>query len=63
MTEDRIYHALERIEDKLDKGLERISDLEIWRAGLKAKIGVIVTIGTIGLTLASNFIKEKIIKI
>lgn len=57
-----IYDINQRLEEKLDKMSDRVSDLEIWRAELKGKIAIVVVFLSFGVSMAWDTIKEKFFK-
>lgn len=62
MNDDRIYQSLDRIEDKLDKAIDRVSALEIWKATINAKIAVVVGVISLVFTAIWEVLKDRIMK-
>ena len=58
------YTIVGRVEAKLDKIDDRVSDLEIWRAGVKSQVATIATIFSIvvgvPVMLFTDWIKKKL---
>ncbi|HZX14973.1 MAG TPA: hypothetical protein VFF49_11315 [Thermodesulfobacteriota bacterium] len=60
VTISDVYEIVNRVEDKLDKVVERVSSLELWRANIMGKLVAFVAfINVIGI-FAIDWIKSKI---
>jgi len=64
MTDSRVslrdvYALSEKIDKKLDTIDHRVSDLEIWRATIKAKMAIIVSAVSIVFTIFYDWFKTK----
>ena len=67
MAKDNHYELLKEtheivggIDNKLDKLATRVSSLEIWKAGLEAKIAAVAGIVSLAFVIVWDFVKSKI---
>jgi len=57
-----VYSLSERMDKKLDDMSKRVSSLEIWKAGIQAKIALGVGILTIVFYTTADYVKHKVFK-
>jgi len=78
MTNERVtlrdvYGATSALEDKMDKRFDqmaamirgygkRVRTIELWRANIMGKVGIIVAIVTIVFSMVCEYIKSKLIR-
>ena len=59
-----VYEITNRIEEKLDKMDGRISDLEIWRAGVKSQVATIAMVFSVAIgipvMLFTDWVRKKL---
>ena len=54
------HDIVNRVDEKLDKIAIRVSSLEIWKAGLEAKIAAVAGIVSLVFVIVWDFVKSKI---